>query len=217
VPEHYNSQLYNWVHNQRYAWRNKHLNEERIGRLESVDFAWITPNIHQSKPAAPAKMPAPKSCKSPSATDASPAEARQRAANDENLGVGYTTYADIDIIAGKKQGQEPPFIPSWRLDPRTSFSDWTVVIEEEGGTSTTYHVHKYFLAGWTHKSDYFSKMIRSGRAESVKISLPRLAALAFIVMLDFMYGSQSGLFKDENAVPSLSVVRNRLRCFRMRL
>jgi hypothetical protein len=94
----------------------------------------------------------------------------------------------------------------WRLDPDTSFSDWTIVIEEEDGTSVTYNVHKCVLAAGKHKSDYFSNVFRSGLSESLSststISLHTLAAAAFPGMLDYMYDSheQRLCFTVENAV-----------------
>jgi hypothetical protein len=88
---------------------------------------------------------------------------------------------------------------SWRLDPDTTFSDWTIVIEEEDGTSVTYNVHQCML----YASDYFNNVFRIGLAESLsstsKISLHPLAATAFPVMLDYMYDSRKQLFTVENA------------------
>jgi hypothetical protein len=127
--------------------------------------------------------------------------------SDENLG---GPYADIDRLAGMNEGLElgppaPDFLLSWRLDPDTSFSDWTVVIEEEGGKSASYHVHKCVLAAGNRKSDYFRNVFRSGLAESLSstsnISLQRSAAAAFPVMLDYMYNSGTYLFAAKNIVP----------------
>jgi hypothetical protein len=96
VPKRYSEdpKLGTWVETQRVQWKrlprteaergevvtpNKRLNDERLRRLESIGFAWSAKNIRKSKPASPAKIPAPKSRKSASATDASRVEARQRA------------------------------------------------------------------------------------------------------------------------------------------
>mmetsp|Transcript_2534 Transcript_2534/g.3413 ORF Transcript_2534/g.3413 Transcript_2534/m.3413 type:complete len:432 (-) Transcript_2534:225-1520(-) len=85
---------------------------------------------------------------------------------------------------------------SWRLDPKISFSDWTIVVTPVGGKSTSsteYHVHKNIIAVGPRRSKYFSAMLRSSSLLSEhldstsKISLDAKAAATFPLMLSYMY------------------------------
>ncbi|GAX12495.1 hypothetical protein FisN_24Hu070 [Fistulifera solaris] len=89
--------------------------------------------------------------------------------------------------------------PKWRDDPVDLFSDWKIEIisfNDEGvETTDTYHVHKNFLAHGSRRSKYFFRLFRSeesfteNQASTSRIDLDPLAAQAFPVLLDFVYGS----------------------------
>eukprot|EP00978_Attheya_sp_CCMP212_P027065 scaffold90216_cov53-Attheya_sp.AAC.2 len=84
---------------------------------------------------------------------------------------------------------------SWRLDSSNSLSDWTIIIvrQSDETRTTTYHVHKTFLAIGPRRSDYFAKMFKipQGLSETTtstsKITLEDSAVDAFPFMLDYMY------------------------------
>ncbi|GAX12494.1 hypothetical protein FisN_24Hu069 [Fistulifera solaris] len=86
--------------------------------------------------------------------------------------------------------------PMWRDDPSESFSDWTIEIVslQESKYSGTYHVHRIFLAHGPKRSDYFSTLIRSedgfheNQTNTSRIELDSLAAEAFPILLDYVYG-----------------------------
>jgi hypothetical protein len=107
---------------------------------------------------------------------------------------------------------------SWRMDPKLSHSDWTIIINSDEGDETThqqrtYHVHKAILSVGKNKSDYFGSVFRSEppmketSTDTSEITLPGLAFQAFEHLLDFFYeGFSPELHKvDELSVWSASV------------
>jgi hypothetical protein len=95
------------------------------------------------------------------------------------------TYSDDD---------EPPDceILTWRLDPETSLSDWTIEINEH-----TYHVHKNILAVGPRRSLHFCKRFQSNHRS--KIELNPLAASCFHQLLDYLYDDSQLDLRTENA------------------
>jgi len=98
---------------------------------------------------------------------------------------------------------------AWRLDPEESHSDWTVVIsvnnDGAGSVHDTYHVHKMVLSVGSKKSDYFcrafqTKNVKEWQEKTSRIELHPLAAKAFPVMLDYLYGKNLRI-SHENAAP----------------
>ena len=97
--------------------------------------------------------------------------------------------------------EEPPpedsTLPSWRLDPETSLSDWTIEIvamENDDGNESThvYHVHKQNLAVGPRSSQYFAQLFRNGgrfaesQTSTSRIPLHPLAAEHFEALLDYL-------------------------------
>lgn len=90
----------------------------------------------------------------------------------------------------KQEESLPPLC--WRSDPKSSFSDWQIRLVH-GTDEWIYHVHKCVLACGPRGSHYFSRIFQNdGFAESQEqqstIEMEhKEAALAFELMLDFMY------------------------------
>ena len=98
---------------------------------------------------------------------------------------------------------------AWRLDPEESHSDWTVVIsvnnDGAGSVHDTYHIHKMVLSVGSKKSDYFcrafqTKNLKESQEKTSRIELEEVAAKAFPVMLDYLYGKNLRI-SHENAAP----------------
>jgi len=123
-------------------------------------------------------------------------------------------------IHSKRQRREL----DWRMDPVESRSDFTIEISiaaarrvQDANTSSapeeekvvdTYHVHKILLEfGGTKSSGYFAGLFASATAESqsnkTRISLHKLAADAFPVLLDHLYSLDGGVpeLTIQNAAP----------------
>jgi BTB/POZ domain len=104
----------------------------------------------------------------------------------------------------------------WREDPTKTFSDWTIEIVskteaddcEAKGKAATYHVHKFFLACGLRSSDYFERLFRNkhfreAESSSSRIELHTLAADAFPLLLDYVYGHKHVLSIDCNSATAL--------------
>jgi hypothetical protein len=97
--------------------------------------------------------------------------------------------------------------PKWRDDPVESFSDWNIEIacdDDDRHPWKTYPVHKTFLAHGSRRSEYFSRLLRSetrfkeSQRNTSQIVLHPIAADAFPVLLDYVYGSALSI-TSENA------------------
>jgi BTB/POZ domain len=105
---------------------------------------------------------------------------------------------------------------SWRMNPNKSMSDWTIEIQtvvsddhhvakNPTTTTTVYHVHKSVLAVGPRRSQYFVKLFRATTADTTssntnttvaattttRIEMEELTAMAFPIVLDYMYGTSS--------------------------
>lgn len=111
---------------------------------------------------------------------------------------------DYDQGAGAAAGPGPPL--SWRNDPETSLSDWTIEVTTEGeepavgsvgskrprASATEYHVHRAFLVAGQGKSDYFASLFGKGNFSESEDRTSRLTlkpseVAAFPALLDFVY------------------------------
>jgi hypothetical protein len=108
----------------------------------------------------------------------------------------------------------------WRDDPAESFSDWKIEIVSDDGDSKcsqTYHVHKTFLAHGPRRSEYFCKLLSSedrfkrNQMNTSRIELHPLAAKAFPVLLDFVYG-----FDHSITTETAPAIRYLGECFEIR-
>jgi hypothetical protein len=97
---------------------------------------------------------------------------------------------------------------SWRNNPETSFSDWTLEIAHtsESGEEIVdvYHVHKCMLAVGPRHSDYFAalfqKQMQENQTNTSRIELEESQAKLFPCLLDYIYGypdSESELTLEE--------------------
>ena len=88
---------------------------------------------------------------------------------------------------------------TWRLDPSTSHSDWTIEIvtsddDHPMENAIIYHVHKcLLLAVGPRKSEYFCRLFQTNsfaesQSNKSRIQLQKQAADAFPDVLDFVYG-----------------------------
>jgi len=110
----------------------------------------------------------------------------------------------------------------WRMDPEESRSDFVMEIvsssnddeyappkEVAAGANNmnSYHLHKNILEFGERASGYFGGLFASDTTESncnqTRISLPKTAAKAFPLLLDYMYGLHKGKIEltIENAAP----------------
>ncbi|KAG7367282.1 BTB/POZ domain containing protein [Nitzschia inconspicua] len=89
---------------------------------------------------------------------------------------------------------------SWRADPRTSFSDWTLeVVGMEGGVEKSvslYYAHSNVIAWGPRKGGYFvhlfqERMSQRPPSNMSRIQVPSVEAGVFPIMLDFMYCENS--------------------------
>ena len=93
--------------------------------------------------------------------------------------------------------QQTPVNLSWRSDPSSSFSDWTIEIvaidpSTNRKTRKLYHCHSNVLAWGPRRSESFvtlfqQRLIENPRDKTSHIELNPLEAGAFPFLLDFMY------------------------------
>jgi hypothetical protein len=92
---------------------------------------------------------------------------------------------------------------SWRIDPKESFSDWTleIVRKNSAGKVDTYHVHKCILAFGPRRSDYFATLFQQQMQENA-INTSRVeldedgAADLFPLLLDHIYSDEDMEFAE---------------------
>jgi hypothetical protein len=97
---------------------------------------------------------------------------------------------------------------TWRMDPRLSFSDWTIkVIHLHHKRGDIYHIHKQIVSLGPYRSEFFSQHFLSTNTKHVlahgvtTIELDHKAALAFPHVLDFIYSPNHEIrVCSENAV-----------------
>ena len=102
-----------------------------------------------------------------------------------------------DATTGNKEGQQMPLNLSWRSDPNSSFSDWTLEIVTKGAgsslkTKKLYHCHSNVLAWGPRRSESFitlfqQRLIENPSDKKSQIELNPFEASAFPYLLDFMY------------------------------
>jgi hypothetical protein len=99
--------------------------------------------------------------------------------------------SDGDSFEGREKHDE---VPSWRLDPDESGSDWTIAIESvPDGVVTEYYVHKSVLSGSLKKSDFFVSLFNLSaemKVEDEGFSVSKVhtdAAKLIPDMLDYLY------------------------------
>lgn len=139
-----------------------------------------------------------------------------------SLSIGAEFFdADDELLSGEQQ-QAPPL--SWRGDPTTTHSDWTIVIEQETCSSnnneeekkkkeeTRYPVHKAILGVGPRSSTYFVTLFASSNFKEQadggvsRMTLEPQDAQAFPVLLDYIYEGTLNATTD-NAVPLRSLAR----------
>lgn len=104
----------------------------------------------------------------------------------------------------------------WREDPTKTFSDWTIEIVSKTEAddyeaierATTYHVHKFVLGCGLRRSEYFERLFRNkhfreAESSSSRIELDPLAADAFPLLLDYVYGDKHVLSIDCNSATAV--------------
>lgn len=90
-------------------------------------------------------------------------------------------------------------VPSWRLTPEDSGSDWTMTIESiPDGKVTEYHVHKCMLTKGCKKSDYFINLFHLLDKKSIvehanEMKVHVNASGLIPIMLDYMYSPNDEL------------------------
>ena len=102
---------------------------------------------------------------------------------------------DLGDYGGGAAGSEDVPVPlSWRQDPTTSLSDWTLIIasaSDGGALLAEYHVHRAILGTGPRVCEYFSRLFRSAMCEASvctsQLDLEPSAAAAVPLLLDFLY------------------------------
>jgi len=99
---------------------------------------------------------------------------------------------DAPEATAEARGPEPEL--SWRLDPKDSHSDWTVVVRTDGQPDAKYHVHRCQLSVGPRRSDYFAAIFKTNMSEGAsaesELVLQHSAAEAFPKLLDFVYSGR---------------------------
>jgi hypothetical protein len=110
--------------------------------------------------------------------------------------------SDLDDLAGNPGNNvDSPMWLSWRDEPATTFSDFTLEIEatpaDDGqdpreAVKKPYHVHKAIIAVGLRKSIYFERLFRSEKFREnvegvIQLSLPPSQADVFPALLDYQY------------------------------
>lgn len=119
---------------------------------------------------------------------------------------GDDDVSKIHATAAMCLGSAP--VPTWRGDPKTTLSDWTIEVVTSEFDSKNYHVHKSILSTGPRSSKYFAKIFREkipprSKARTTRIELDEQDALSFPLLLDFIYNV--GQQKNSNA-KSLTLV-----------
>lgn len=99
-----------------------------------------------------------------------------------------------------EEPDEPTFL-DWRMNPKNSLADWTVVITTPGRTSAKYyHIHRNIVM---LPSRYFRKLFKKQRRTGGRsdFHLPEEAAEVFPEFLDYLYRLGHESFNRKNSVP----------------
>lgn len=119
-----------------------------------------------------------------------------------------------------KEKEAPRVLQGWRLDPKESFTDWTIQVtrisdrdeSDKGGVDNhcycpaeTYHVHKYFLGAGPRRASYFNGVFHATELEEYKSGITHLeleesAAASFPAFLDYIYSANDVDVTSESAI-----------------
>ena len=110
---------------------------------------------------------------------------------------------DETALLRTSTSEEPdePNLLDWRMNPKTSLADWTVVITTPGRTAAKYyHVHRNIIM---LPSRYFRKLFKKQRKTGGRsdFHLPDAAAAVFPDFLDYLYRLGCETFTRNNSVP----------------
>jgi BTB/POZ domain len=79
-------------------------------------------------------------------------------------------------------------VPSWRLDPSDSLSDFELQISIEGREEvTSYHIHRHMLAVGPRRSEFMEEVFRSESANTYLLSLDEKTSSYMPRLLDYIY------------------------------
>lgn len=101
--------------------------------------------------------------------------------------------AELEVGDAASTHGTQSFWYSWRTDPVSSYSDWTIQVKHvKYDTVDVYNVHKHILAVGRYKSGFFSEIFLSSDSKvctkgMTTVALDHIAAEAFPQMLNFMY------------------------------
>lgn len=102
---------------------------------------------------------------------------------------------------------------SWRGDPSSNWSDWTIVITSGEAAIHTYHVHRNILAAGPRRCEYFRTLfstqvgVKEQQDNTSRIPLWEEDAAVFPEMLDFLYCEGTLNVSVDNVVALRSVAR----------
>lgn len=138
-----------------------------------------------------------------------PSFVRPRGASTFGLGscgIGesyFSAEGDDDV---SKADRAPAL--SWRGDPLTTHSDWTITVATSEFDCRTYHVHKSILSVGPRSSKYFARLFLEeghhyNQSQTTRIELDEQDADSFPLFLDFLYNTGADSADDDE---SLSLV-----------
>ena len=104
--------------------------------------------------------------------------------SNPDLSVGFKDTKSFDTkVSASAEG-----VPSWRLDPSESLSNFAInILNHENGKVNTYNVHKHIVAVGSRRSEYFDSLFRSSSQQSVELALDSKALNILPAVLDYMY------------------------------
>lgn len=99
-----------------------------------------------------------------------------------------------DPILDVKGTSFGPDIPSWRLAPTQSLSDFTLQVHSiRSGQAVMYHVHKHILGVGPRRSEFMEGLFRSNTVATAKITIEDEASGFVSNLLDYAYSHDSKL------------------------
>lgn len=115
------------------------------------------------------------------------------------LGESYFSADGDDDVS--KADRAPAL--SWRGDPLTTHSDWTIIVVTSEFDSRTYHVHKSILSVGPRSSKYFARLFLEeghlyNQSQTTRIELDEQDADSFPLFLDFMYNTGADADDEES-------------------
>ena len=115
-------------------------------------------------------------------------------------------YKSIDLSVSEplktSDNNEAELLPTWRLKPQESLSDFKLtVLSSETGSETNYYVHKHMMAIGPRSSQYLSEVFAAENTSHFQVTLDGKTSPLIPSILDFIYCQNHEInMTTENAV-----------------